>query len=127
VELKPETAALAPKAGPVAGHAEVLAGESAIDEINTGGTVSPPSRCSKPFSVGASSDSDQVSASSAKCGRVHLANVGEALTVGPVTLKNAQAPGVVLGLQDCLNASSFEADLEAAGARKERYRTHSKS
>lgn len=35
LELKPETAALAPKTGPLAGHTEILAGEAAVDEINT--------------------------------------------------------------------------------------------
>ena len=36
VELMPERAATAPKTGPRAGHAEILAGESSIDEINAG-------------------------------------------------------------------------------------------
>jgi hypothetical protein len=57
LELKPETAALAPKTGPRSGHAEVLARESSVDEINTGGVVSPPSRWSHAFNVGARSDS----------------------------------------------------------------------
>jgi len=40
-EFKPERAALAPKTGPAAGHAEVLAGESPVDEVcGSGGDVS---------------------------------------------------------------------------------------
>jgi hypothetical protein len=34
LELKPERAALAPKTGPAAGHADILAGEAAVDEVN---------------------------------------------------------------------------------------------
>jgi hypothetical protein len=109
-ELKPETAALAPKTGPCAGHAEILAGESAVDEVNsTGGVASPPVLCSQPFSVGvgAVSDSDQVSASSAKCGRVHLANVCDSLDIRPVPFQNAETPRVGLSLQHGPDACSL--------------------
>jgi hypothetical protein len=37
VELIPETATLAPKTGPLAGHGYVLARESPVDEVNTVG------------------------------------------------------------------------------------------
>lgn len=115
LEFKPQTATLAGKATPVAGHTDVLAGEAAVHEIRTVGVVSPGrSRCSKPFSVRASRELLQVSASSAPCSRVHLANVTQPLRVGEVTLEDGQAVGVAFGLQQGLDAGALEAEFEAA-------------
>jgi len=44
-ELKPERAALAPKTRPSTGHADVLAREAAVDEVNTIGAASPLPVC----------------------------------------------------------------------------------
>ena len=114
LEFKPETAAFAPKTGPVAGHAEVLAGESAVDEVNIA-TGETSWRSSQPFSVGAVSDSDHVSASSGKCGRVHFANVIDALYLRPVTLEHAQAPRILFDLHDGLDARALKPKLESPG------------
>ena len=121
----PETAALAPKTTPLAGHADVLTGEPSVDEINTGGVVSPGrSRISKPFSVGACSVSLQVSASSLKCGRVHFANVIDTLYLRPVPLEHRQTPRVILDLRHRLDAGAAQAQLEAAHAAEQRQRPH---
>jgi hypothetical protein len=117
----PETAALAGKTGPFTGHADVLAGESSVDEINTGGTSW---RSSQPFSVGAWSDSDHVSASPSKCGRVHFANVVKACYLRPVALEHLQAPWIVFDLEHRLDARSLESQLEAADATEQRDRSH---
>jgi hypothetical protein len=108
----PETAAVTGKTTPLTGHADVLAGESAVDKVNSVGVVSPPSRCSKPFSFGARSDSDHVSASSLKCGRVHFANVVNALHLRPVPREHRQTPGIVFHLQHRLDASPLQPLLE---------------
>lgn len=119
-----ETAAIAPKTGPLTGHTEVLAGPSAVDEIRTGGVLSPPSRISKPFSVGANSDADHVSASSAPCGRVHFANVGESLGKGPVAGEDFTAPLVGFDLEQGSDSCSVEANLEASRTTEQTQRKH---
>jgi hypothetical protein len=91
---------------------------------STVGVVSPPSRCSQPFSVGAVSDADHVSASSLKCGRVHFANVVNALHLRPVPREHRQTPGIVFHLQHRLDASPLQSLLETADTTEERDGPH---
>src|SRR5215471_1184860 len=124
LEFKPQTAALTPKTGPSTGHADVLAGEPTVDEIRTGETSW---RSSQPFSVGAVSVSDHVSASSGPCGRVHFANVIDTLRMRPVPRENAQAQRVLLHLEHGVDACPFESNLKPAHAAEQREGFHSRT
>jgi len=85
-EFKPERAALAPKTGPATGHAEVLAGESPIDEVAVAKTVARTDPVlSFAFSVGAGPVPQLSVPSDARRFLTHVSDIVHSFYVGPVS------------------------------------------
>jgi hypothetical protein len=68
------------------------------------------------LSVGATSCSRHVSASSELCGRIDFANVIKPRYLRPVSLEDLLTPRVILHLQHGLDARELEAIVHAADA-----------
>jgi hypothetical protein len=114
----PETAAFAPKTGPLTGHADVLAGEPTVDEVNTAKDV---------FSLSVKPSLSRVVTPVSPYALILTANVSDimqSLRLGPVALEHAQADRVDLDLEHRLDARPLEAELETARAREQRDRPH---
>lgn len=90
MELRPESGPLTCDPGPLAGVGDVLAGESAEYEVDTGAFLSQPP--------------------SGGCAYVVVAG-----DVGPVLRQDPAAPGVDLHLADGADAGTFDAEVEVKG------------
>lgn len=100
-ELEEEAAAFPRKSGPLAGDAEVLAGEAAADEINTKSSLN---------------GSWWLCARSVRKGS-HVSPSGH---VGPVSGKDLSSPGVDFNLPPTFPSCPLQPKVEAAYAREER-------